>query len=211
MEDSTHKILPYNSDLEPLRMPEYGRNIQILIDKCLEIEDKAERTAFAKEIAQAMAALVPENVGEKKDMKKIWDQMMILSDFRLDVDFPCDVITKEELTPEAAPIPYYAGKKICRHYGRLVESMIEVICEMPGGEEKDRLINLVANQMKKNLIFHNPEGVSDRRVINDLNTLSKGRLAIDPVNYTLLDFAAEEIEATAKKKKKKQIKYRSGF
>lgn len=206
----SHKIIPYNSDMDKLRMPEYGRNIQVLVDECTKIEDRMERTRFAKSIAKVMATLFPDHVGEGGDMKKIWDHMNMISDFKLDIDFPVDVITKEEVSPSPATIPYYANKRIKRHYGRLVESLIDVIADMPGGYEKDMMISHIANQMKKMLILHNPEGVSDTRIISDLNLMSGGRIAIDPETYRLNEYkglTAEE-STPAKKKKKKVSKFK---
>lgn len=206
--EKAHKILPYNSDQKPLKLPEYGRNIQILVDECVKIEDRDERTRCAKEIAKVVATLLPDHVGEGGNMKKIWDHLNIMSDFKLDIDFPCEVIDREHLVPEVSPIPYYGNDKISRHYGRLIESMIDVVSEMPGGDEKDRMISMIANHMKKLLLTYNPTGVSDERIINDLNRMSKGRIAIDPAHYRLQDFKElpqDEPERNAKKKKK--VKY----
>ena len=207
---SNHKILPYNSDMKRLKLPEYGRNIQTLIDECVKIEDRDERTRCAKAIAKVVATLLPDHVGEGGNMKKIWDHINIMSDFKLDIDFPCEVIDREHLTPEVSPIPYYGNDKISRHYGRLIESMIDVVSEMEGGEEKDRMISMIANQMKKLLLTYNPTGVSDERVINDLNRMSKGKIAIDPATYKLQDFHEVVVEDTSRNKKKvpkKKVKY----
>lgn len=201
-----HKIIPYNSDMERLKMPEYGRNIQRLLDECLKIEDRAERTRCAKTIAKIVVTLFPDHVGEGKDMKKIWDHLNMMSDFKLDIDFPVEVMDKETMSPDPAPIPYYGTGRIRRHYGRLIESMIDVVSDMPGGEEKDMLISQIANQMKKQLIIHNPEGVSDQRVINDLNAMSGGRIAIDPACYRLNEYKGLKADDPVSGKKKKQQK-----
>ncbi len=206
--ETNNKILPYNSDMEPLRMAEYGRNIQKLVDECLKIEDRDERTRCAKTIARVVATLFPDHVGENGDMTKIWDHLNIMSDFRLDIDFPCEVTSREKMTPAPAPIPRYGNQTIRRHYGRLIESMIDVVSSMEGGREKDAMISLIANHMKKQLLIHNPEGVSDARVINDLNSMSKGRIAIDPETYRLHEFLTIAPDETNGKKKKKKIKTR---
>lgn len=201
----SHKIIPYNSDMKRLKLPEYGRHIHSLLDECLKIEDRDERTRFANEIVRVVSLLLPDHVGENGNTKKIWDHLMIMSDFKLDVDSPYVTVTKETLTPEAAPIPYYGNDTISRHYGRLIESMIGVVSDMPGGDEKDRLILMIANQMKKLLLTYNPTGVSDERVIKDLNTMSKGKIAIDPSTYKLQEFKSlpKDTQSSLPKKKRK--------
>lgn len=201
-----HKILPYNTDLKRLKLPEYGRTVQSMLDECLKIEHREERTRCAQTIVGFITNLLPDHVGENGNTKKIWDHLMIMSDFKLDVDSPYETVSKDKLTPEAAPIPYYGNDKISRHYGRLIESMIGVVSDMPGGEEKDRLILMIANRMKKLLITYNQTGASDERVINDLNAMSKGRIAIDPAHYKLQDFKTlpKETQPVTRKKKRRQ-------
>lgn len=194
--------LPYNTSEKKLILPEYGRNIQRLIDHCVAIEDRGERTRCAYAIADCMAVLFPSALGENNDHKKIWDHINIMSGFKLDIDFPCEVLTKEQLSPKIANIPYNSNISRYRHYGKNIQHMIQNVANMENCVEKDQLIFLIANQMKKLLITQNPEGVSDAKVYNDILEISKGLIAIDGENYHLNEYIG--VAAPQKNKKKKK-------
>ena len=96
------KFIPYNTGMPQLPLPEYGRNIQNMVDYCVEIPDKEERTICAYAIVGVMRTLFPQNVGENGDMKKLWDHLNIMARFELDIDFPCEVVTAENVHPRPA-------------------------------------------------------------------------------------------------------------
>lgn len=194
--------IPYNTSEKKLVLPEYGRNIQRMIDRCVEMEDRDERTRCAFSIADSMAVLFPTAVGENGDRKKIWDHIYIMSGFNLDIDFPCEVVTKEQLQPKAKDIPYSKNISRFRQYGKDVQQMIERVSDMENCVEKDQLIFLIANQMKKLLVTQNPEGVSDSKVFTDIREISKGKIAIDGENYRLNEYIGVAVPAKGKKKKK---------
>lgn len=196
-------LLPYNTDQPPVVLPEYGRNIQKLIDYCVTIEDRDERTACAYSIADTMAGMFPELVGEDNDRHKIWDHINIISGFKLDIDFPCEVLTEEKLNPRPAPIPYPASKIRYRHYGKNIEQMIDILTEMEDGEEKDALISMIAHHMKKLMLLHNKEGVADAKILKDLAEYSRGKINLDPAVYLLHEFRESEKPVVKKNKKKR--------
>ncbi|MBD5349774.1 MAG: DUF4290 domain-containing protein [Bacteroides sp.] len=195
-------MLRYNTQMKPLRLPEYGRNIQKMVDFCLTIEDRQERTDCAFAIVKSMANLFPELKSNGQYSHKLWDHLAIMSDFRLDIDYPVEVVQQENLTSRPAPIPYKDNELRRRHYGRTILSMIDVAAGMGEGPERDALITLVANQMKKLLIETNRDGVDDRRVFNDLRELSQGRIFVDPATLRLNDYIIP-VQTSGKKKKKK--------
>ena len=92
-------MIPYNTDMEPVVLPEFGRNIQNMVDYCVGIPDRDERTVCAYSIADIMASLFPQLVGENKDMTKVWDNINIMSRFELDLDFPCELVTRAKRNP----------------------------------------------------------------------------------------------------------------
>ena len=195
-------MLRYNTQMKPLRLPEYGRNIQKMVDFCLTIEDRQERTDCAFAIVKSMANLFPELKSNGQYSHKLWDHLAIMSDFRLDIDYPVEVVQQENLSSRPAPIPYKDNELRRRHYGRTILSMIDVAAGMEEGPERDALITLVANQMKKLLIETNRDGVDDRRVFNDLRELSQGRIFVDPAALRLNDYIIP-VQTSGKKKKKK--------
>lgn len=197
-------MIPYNVTERKLILPEYGRNIQRMIDHCVAIEDRAERTRCAHTIANVMATLFPSIVGEGNNRGKIWDHINIMSDFKLDIDFPCEVVTPDQLSNPREKIPYTSQFQRFRHYGKNIQSMIKTVSDMENCVEKDQLIFLLANQMKKLLVLNNPENASDAKVFADITEISEGRIQIDPSSYKLNEYIDSVPASTSGKGKKKK-------
>jgi hypothetical protein len=197
--------IPYNTSRKNLSLPEYGRHLQNLVDYCVKIPDRDERTACAYAIVEMMPTLFPEVVGENGDMSKAWDQLNIMSGFKLDIDFPCEVITSEQMNPKPNKIPYTSSKIRFRSYGKNIEKMVEIVADMEDGPEKDNLVSMIAHHIKKQLLIHNKEGVDDAKVLRDLSIYSHGKINLDPETYILHEFreAAPVKQQGGKKKKKK--------
>jgi hypothetical protein len=80
-----------------LIMPEYGRNIQQMIAHALTIEDREERTRCVKTVINIMGNMFP-YLRDVNDFKhKLWDHVAIMSDFKLDIDFPTKLSGNEIL------------------------------------------------------------------------------------------------------------------
>lgn len=197
-------MIPYNTDLKPITLPEFGRNVQGMVDYCMSLPTKEERTKCAYAVADIMANLFPELVGANRDYSQIWDQINIISRFKLDIDFPCEVVTADKMNPKPAKIPYTASAMRYRHYGKSIEKMIETVADMEDGEEKDVLISLIAHHMKKLMLIHNKEGVDDAKILKDLCEYSHGKINLDPNTYLLHEFKeATPVNQPKGKKKKK--------
>ena len=122
------KLLEYNSERSQLALPEYGRNIQQMVNHCLTIEDREERTRCAYSIVQVMGNIVPQ-LREEEDSKHIlWDHLAIMSDFKLDIDFPYEIINQEKLKIKPETIPYNEENTRYRHYGKIMVDMIKQAC-----------------------------------------------------------------------------------
>jgi len=161
-----------------LIMPEYGRNIQQMVTHALQIEDRDERTRCIKTIINIMGNMFP-YLRDVNDFKhKLWDHVAIMSDFKLDIDFPYEILQAENLYTKPEPIPYKNSRIHYHHYGRTLEEMIEKVSEYEESEEKSELILVIANQMKKWFLTWNKEVVDDRKIFDDLRFLSKGKLDI---------------------------------
>lgn len=195
-------MIKYNTSEPKLKMPEYGRHIQRLVEHCVTIEDRDERTRFAYMIAGAIAKLFPSSIDENGNYRKIWDHINVISDFKLDIDFPVEVITEEEINPTPKVIPYGKSFDRFRQYGKNIVEMIHTISDMENCVEKDQLIFLVANQMKKLLVSQNPENATDIKVFNDIKEISRGAIEVDPENYRLNEYIGV-VQPEGKKKKKK--------
>ena len=165
--------LQYNTQKEKLILPEYGRNIQQMVDYCVTIPDREERTRCAYTIIQIMGNLFPQ-IRDSDDYKhKLWDHLAIMSDFKLDIDFPYEVVKKENLESKPQKVEYKLDHIKYRHYGKLIEMMIDEACKYPEGDEKNALVSLIANHMKKLIFSINKDGVETKRYLKTFTIIRK--------------------------------------
>lgn len=163
--------LKYNTELEELSLPEYGRNIHNMVAFCTGLADREERTRCAYTIIDIMGNMFP-HLRDVNDFKHIlWDHLAIMSNFELDIDYPYSVITKEEINTPPAPIEYSRPTMRFKHYGKIIEKMVQLAVDMEEGEVKEQFIILVATQMKKAYVHWNKE-VDDHKIFFDLYDLS---------------------------------------
>ena len=168
-------MMEYNTKQKKLPLPEYGRSVQKMVDHALTIENREERQKCAETIVHIMKSMFPDLPNQER---KLWDHLAIMSDFQLDIDYPCEVIKPEEFHVAPQSIPYRSSEIKNRHYGRIVEEMIAHALTLEEGEEKERFVELILIQMKKNYIAWNKDGVEDRRIIEDLKFYTNGAINI---------------------------------
>lgn len=197
--------MEYNTQMDKLILPEYGRNIQKMVDHCLTIADREERTACAYSIVNTMGNLFPE-LRDMADYKHIlWDHLAIMAHFQLDIDYPCDVVKEEKLATHPKTVAYSQPDCIhFRQYGKLVQSMIDEACKMEEGEERDALEYMIANFMKKCYITYNKDSVEDEKIFDDQTWLSQGQIRLQNKGIKLEEYKAPVVAATSGKKKKKK-------
>lgn len=181
-------MLEYNTQKEKLVLPEYGRNVQQMVDHCMTIEDREERTRCAYAIIDIMSNLFSNQRDVDDFNKMLWNQLAIMSDFKLDIDYPCEVIQPENLHSRPDKVPYKLTPIKFRHYGKIMEELINIATNMPEGEERNQLVMLIAHHMKKILLSVNKDGVDDEKVFKDLALYSKGKIVLDPATCKLRDF-----------------------
>jgi hypothetical protein len=170
--------MQYNTELDHLILPEYGRNIQKLVQYACTIKDREERNKAAHAIIGIMARLNP-HIRDLTDFKhKLWDHLFIISNFKLDVDSPYPKPSKEILTTKPKKVAYSSGNIRFRHYGKAVERFIEKASQIEEGEEKTAFIQAIANLMKRNYLIWNHNTVSDAVILHELEILSNGKLKI---------------------------------
>ena len=179
--------MKYNTQQKSLLLPEYGRNIQNMVDHCLSIADRDERKRCANTIINIMGNLFP-HLRDVSDFKHIlWDHLAIMSDFQLDIDYPYEVIKREDLDARPPRLPYMQGRVTYRHYGRNLEGMIYYATQQKEGSEKRQLIRMLANHMKKSFLTWNKEVVDDRKIFKDLYELSEGMIYIEEEDLKLTE------------------------
>ena len=169
----------YNSTRRKLVLPEYGRNIQKMVNHIKTIEDRDERNKAARTLVSIMQNMVPHGKDPNELKHKLWDHLAIISDFDLDIDSPFDLPEKDKLTAKPKPIPYDTNPIKYKHYGRAIELMIDKAVEMEDGETKDRLVKLIGNHMKRSHVAWNKSHVQDEVIFKDLRALSNGKLEIN--------------------------------
>jgi hypothetical protein len=188
--------LEYNSERPHLIIPEYGRHVQKLIDNCVAIEDAEERNKMARAIVDVMGNLQP-HLRDVPDFKhKLWDQLFIMSDFKLEAESPYGKPLREELSakPESLAYPKYDSKY--RFYGNNIQTMIDVALTWEEGEAREALFFAIANHMKKCYLNWNKDTVDDHIIYNHLLDLSKGKIDLEGKNEAL-----SEVKELMKKRK----------
>jgi hypothetical protein len=170
----------YNSSRKKLILPEYGRNIQKMVNHIKAIEDRDERNKAAQTVIGVMGNLNP-HLRDVNDFKhKLWDHLAIIADFDLDIDSPYPWPEPESLQSKPDNVPYHQHRIAKKHYGRSIVLMIEKAVALEAGEEKDDLVKMIAYHMKKSYLTWNREAVSDSEIFTDMKTLSGGVLVADP-------------------------------
>lgn len=193
--------MQYNTQQKRMPLPEYGRSIQNMVDHALTIEDRADRQRCANTIISIMGNMFP-HLRDVPDFKhKLWDHLAIMSDFELDIDYPYEVIRKDNLNTRPEPIAYPNTNIRYRHYGRTLEILIQKASEYPEGNEKNNLIALICNHMKKDFMTWNKDTVDDRKIAEDLVDYSNGKLQITD---TISRLMAERIDLNYRPKANNQ-------
>ena len=176
--------MEYNTQKKKLLLPEYGRNIQKMVDHIMTIADRQERTRAAKTIIDVMGNLYP-HLRDVPDFRhKLWDHLAIMSEFKLDIETPYPLPSIEKLNEKPERLPYGTNRIRFRHYGKSVEKLIEKIRETEDPDQKRALIVLTANHMKKSFLTWNKDSVEDEQIYNDINTYY-GSTVVLPEGMTL--------------------------
>lgn len=179
--------MKYNTQEEKLVLPEYGRNIQNMVNHCVTIQDRDERKQCADSIINVMGNMFP-HLRDVNDFKHIlWDHLAIMADFKLDIDYPYEIVKKENLYTRPPRIPYNNSRIRYRHYGKTLERMIQKATEYEPGPQKDQLVRLLATQMKKSFLTWNKETVDDRKIFKDLDELSDGKIILEEGVHKLVE------------------------
>ncbi len=169
----------YNTQLPHLIISEYGRNVQSMVEHCCTIEVRDERNRCAKAIIQVMGQLNPHLRDIPDFTHKLWDHLFVISKFKLDVDSPYPRPSEETFDTKPKNVPYPKGKIKYRHYGKIIEDIIEKAKDYKEGEEKEVLKRVVATQLKKSYLIWNKDTVLDEVIFKNLAELSGGALKMD--------------------------------
>ena len=124
--------MEYNSQREKLLLPEFGRNIQSMINYTITIPDRAERTRASRTIIQIMAQNTPSLNKDQEDFyHMLGDHLHVIAKFQLEVDSPYDKPTPEDLVKQPKKLKYPNKRIRYKHYGKNVEYFIEKAKRFP--------------------------------------------------------------------------------
>ncbi len=204
--DMDIKGLDYNTQREKLILPEYGREIQKMVEYAIAIPDREERLHCAYGIIKQMENKVPQ-IRENANYKQtLWDHLYLMSHEALDIDWPYDVSHAEKMSQKPQPLPLPQNTMYMRHYGKLVTDLLEKLKTMPESDERRELIRLTANQMKRDLVQWGHGSSDDERVADDMARLTDGAIQLD-LNTFFFDqtpVTAPSVSVSSKKNKKRK-------
>ena len=202
--------LDYNTQREKLVLPEYGREIQNMVDYCVAIKDRDERQQCAESIINIMDRMFPDQRSSEDHIHKLWDNLAIMSGFQLDIDYPVDINEALKIAKRPEPMEYPMQHIPVRHYGKMLFELFDQLKEMEPGKDRDSLTRLVANQMKRDLVAWGRGYSDDEKVASDLARYTDGKIQLDlatfkfeKINEKDMKQAAANSSSNNKNKKKK--------
>ena len=192
--------LDYNTQREKLILPEYGREVQKMVDHAITIEDRTERQHCAETIVQIMGKMLPQNSNEDHE-QMLWDHLALMSGFKLDIDYPYDVTQALKIASKPEPLGYPMTNIPVRHYGKMMFEVFEHLKTMPEGPERDELVRITANQMKRSLMQWSHGSADDEKVASDLARFTDGVIQLDLSTFKFEKINERELKETRRKKK----------
>lgn len=206
----------YNTTLPNIILPQYGRNLQRLVDYCITLADREERTRYARGVVSIMRDLylADGKVADEGLDEILWNHLALVSNYQLDIDYPVEILRQnpEDILPKS--IAYPQSEIAQRTYGKVVSEMLKRACELPDAEQRVRLFELCANQMKREFLEANPTAEEDDdKIIADVLQCTEGRYEEEVYSVFLHNakqlaqneqYDASTLEVSKKKKKKKK-------
>lgn len=171
--------LDYNTQREKLILPEYGREVQKMVDYAVTLENKEERQRCAETIIGIMERMFPQSSENVDYEQKLWDHLAIMSNFRLDIDYPVDINEAKSILKKPQPMGYPKQKNPIKHYGSMMFELFDKLKGMEPGPERDELVRLTANQMKRNLMQWSHGSSDDEKIASDLARFTDGKIQLD--------------------------------
>ena len=194
--------LDYNTEREKMRLKAYGRDIQQMVEHAITLPTKAERQKCAEDIISTMKRVVPSQQSYKERTPMLWYHLALMSDFKLDIDYPVEFEHEDKMATPPEKIEYSKQSVPVRHYGKLLFEMFDKLKEMPEGQMRDELAKETAEQMYRSLASWGFGSVNKERVVDDLARYTDGKIQMMPDEVRIRAVSGINQQATGKKKKK---------
>ena len=164
-------------------MREYGRHVQKMIEHLLTIEDPERRQANAHAVIELMGFLNPHLKNVEDFRHKLWDHLFLISDFKLKVQSPYPIPTRESLSEKPEPLPYPKRHPKHAHLGKNLEVIINKALKEEDPDKRLGFANAVAYYMK--LAYNNwhKEIVHDDAIQSELSGITGGQLTFTNTPY----------------------------
>ena len=193
--------LDYNTHREQLILPEYGREVQKMVDHAVALPTKEQRQQCANTIIGIMERMFPQNRESMDYKQKLWDHLAMMSNFKLDIDYPFDVTEAQTILSKPEPMTYPMNNIPVRHYGKMMFELFDKLKTMPEGPDRDVLVRMAANQMKRDLMVWGHGSSDDEKVASDLAYFTDGKVQLDLDKFK---FAKIEVKENERKRGKKK-------
>lgn len=194
--------MEYNTAREKLIIPEYGRHVQKMVDYCMTLTDDKDRNEFAQVIIEVLGELNPHLRDIPDFQHKLWDQLFIMSEFKLDVNSPYQKPTKEEVYSKPHRVPYPQMEFKYKYYGKNIRNMIKVALEWEG-DKREGLVMVIANHMKKCYLIWNKDTVDDQTIFRHLFELSDGKIDLQNSDEPLLSVDRLQVNTNTSSNKRR--------
>lgn len=203
--------MEYNTERTKLIIPEYGRNVQKMVNHCTALPDKEERNRVARAIIEYIGNLNPQIRDHADFRHKLWDHLFIMSDFQLDVDSPYPIPIRETFQEKPQLLSYPVKSNKYRHYGNIIRDMIKKAVSLDASDpDRDILTLQIANFMKRSYLQWNKDTVDDEIIYRELEDLSQGKLSARGMtlsnNFDLSRPASAPMRKGGKTNRKKKFK-----
>jgi hypothetical protein len=196
--------LDYNTQREKLILPEYGREVQKMVDYAVALPTKEERQKCAESIISIMDRMFTKNRENPNYKQKLWDHLALMSHFELDIDWPYDTSEAQIMSTKPEPMDYPMQRIPVRHYGKMLFEMFEKLKTMEPGMERDELVRITANQMKQCLYQWSHGSADDEKVASDLARFTDGKIQLDLNTFKFQKLQPRDNGGNGNEKKKKR-------
>ena len=194
--------MQYNSQREKLVLREYGRTIQDMVSYCLTITERERRQQCAEAIVGAMASMNPQLRQQPDYQRKLWDQLALMSGYKLDIDYPYDITRRDEADAHPAPLKYPMQRIRYRHYGHLLEAFMRKLQQLPDEAQRQALAGQLADAMKQDLYDFNRGALDEGKIRADIMAYTDGTVQLSD-NFRFAQVTAGRVQEKSRKKKRK--------